>query len=135
MALHFFERRPTLLAFSIACQAGEKIRGSARLDLLAPPLLVQYPGGRSDIMLTPFARDLQPQVVMPLNAAAYCADCEAVFDGRNRQSCVACASSVIVPVSCLIDKSSLLAQPWSPRAATPDAEPMRSKPGEERRRA
>ena len=62
-------------------------------------------------MLKPFARDLQPQLIMPLNAAAYCADCEAVFDGRNRQSCLACASSVIVPVSCLIDKSSLLAQP------------------------
>jgi hypothetical protein len=86
-------------------------------------------------MLKPFARDLQPQVIMPLSAAAYCADCEAVFDGRNRRSCLACASSVIVPVSCLIDKSSLLAQPWSPRAAVPAAEPMRSKPVEERLRA
>src|SRR5262245_3527611 len=74
---------------------------------------------RSDIMPKPFARCLQPQVIMPLNAAAYCADCEAVFDGRNRQSCLACAGSVIVPVSSLINKSSLLAQRWSPRAAAP----------------
>ena len=71
------------------------------------------------MLLKPLTRDVQPQVVLPLTAAAYCADCEAVFDGRNRQSCVACASSVIVPVSCLIDKSSLLAQPWSSRTIAP----------------
>jgi hypothetical protein len=56
-------------------------------------------------------RELHPMVAMPLNAAAYCADCEAVFDGRNRHTCPACASSVAVPVSSLINKSSFLAQP------------------------
>jgi hypothetical protein len=79
-------------------------------------------------MLKPVARHLHAPVVMPLNAAAYCADCEAVFDGRNRHTCPACASSVAVPVSCLIDKSSRLAQPgrWSRQAAAPAAGAIRS---------
>ncbi len=47
---------------------------------------------------------------MPLDVAAYCADCEAVFDSRYHRVCPACASSVSVPVSSLINKSSWLAQ-------------------------
>jgi len=51
-----------------------------------------------------------PPAFMPLIAAAYCADCEAVFDGRQLRACPACAGSVTVPVSSLINKSSFLAQ-------------------------
>ncbi|HEV8439866.1 MAG TPA: hypothetical protein VGT40_17385 [Methylomirabilota bacterium] len=58
-----------------------------------------------------FVRELRPAVVMPLDAAAYCADCEAVFDSRHHRDCPSCASSVTVSVSSLINKSSLLAQP------------------------
>jgi hypothetical protein len=63
-------------------------------------------------MATLFVREVESQVVMPLDAAAYCADCEAVFDRRHHRACPACANSVTVPVSCLINKSSLLAQPF-----------------------
>ncbi len=57
-----------------------------------------------------FVRELRHPVVMPLDVAAYCADCEAVFDSRYHRVCPACASSVSVPVSSLINKSSWLAQ-------------------------
>jgi hypothetical protein len=62
-------------------------------------------------MLTSFVREIEANVVMPLEAAAYCADCEAVFDQRHHRACPACANSVTVPVSCLINKSSILARP------------------------
>src|SRR5262249_9348621 len=100
------------------CHVGETIRGP-KIGIFWPRHCSLSLCGEKIMLLKPLTRDLQPQVVLPLNAAAYCADCEAVFDGRNRQSCVACASSVIVPVSCLIDKSSLLAPPWSSRGRPP----------------
>ncbi len=50
-------------------------------------------------------------LAMPLNAAVYCADCEALFDVRSRRSCPACASETIVPVGSLISKWSLLRRP------------------------
>ena len=58
-----------------------------------------------------FIREAPPRVAMPLDAAFYCADCEAVFDMRHNRACPACGSSTIVPVSSLINKSSYLAQP------------------------
>jgi hypothetical protein len=58
-----------------------------------------------------FIRELPPTVAMPLDSAAFCADCEAVFDMRQHRACPACGSSTIVPVSSLINKSSFLAQP------------------------
>jgi len=58
-----------------------------------------------------FVRDLPMTIAMPLDAAGYCADCEAVFDMRRNRACPACSSSIMVPVSSLINKSSLLAQP------------------------
>ncbi len=62
-------------------------------------------------MASLFARESPIAVAMPLDAAAYCADCEAVFDMRRNRACPACSSSTMVPVSSLINKSSLLAQP------------------------
>jgi hypothetical protein len=55
-------------------------------------------------------KDLPPTPVlaMPLPAAAYCADCEALFDVRQRRSCPACASETIVPVASLINRWSAL---------------------------
>ena len=55
-------------------------------------------------------REFQAAMFVPLGAALYCADCEAVFDMRYYRSCPACASSTTVPVSSLINKSSLLAR-------------------------
>ena len=66
---------------------------------------------REPHMLSLFVRELPITTAMPLDAAAYCADCEAVFDVRRNRTCPACASSTMVPVSSLINKSSLLAQP------------------------
>jgi formate dehydrogenase maturation protein FdhE len=62
-------------------------------------------------MASVLARESVITVAMPLDAAAYCADCEAVFDMRRYRACPACGSSTMVPVSSLINKSSLLAQP------------------------
>ena len=49
-------------------------------------------------------RQFEPAVAVPLEAAGYCADCEAVFDMRQYRSCPACASWTTVPVSSLIAK-------------------------------
>lgn len=65
---------------------------------------------RENGMPSLFVRELPMTVAMPLESAAYCADCEAVFDMRRNRACPACSSSITVPVSSLINKSSWLAQ-------------------------
>ena len=49
-----------------------------------------------------------PVLSMPLPVAAYCADCEALFDIRQRRSCPACASETIVPVASLMNRWNVL---------------------------
>jgi len=68
-----------------------------------------------------WAREFTSTAVIPLAAAAYCADCEALFDMRQQhQSCPACASRTIVPVSSLINKWSRLVrvESWIPSGAS-----------------
>jgi hypothetical protein len=63
-------------------------------------------------MTSLFAREFPVTVAMPLDAAGFCADCEAVFDMRRHRACPACSSATMVPVSSLINKSSMLAQSY-----------------------
>jgi hypothetical protein len=52
------------------------------------------------------------EVAIQLVNAMFCADCEAIFNGRRNRVCPACTSTTMVPVGSLINKESMLANPF-----------------------
>src|SRR5262249_25580959 len=74
------------------------IAGSDRGHAWGPDQVPPSARERKGDMSRLWAREFSSTAVMPLAAAAYCADCEALFDMRQQhQSCPACASRTIVP--------------------------------------